>query len=111
LNSHREEKEKISELKSLMGTAALPAGTLALGAEGIKNAISTFDQAKKADRENEKLPPMKDGKAPPVAAPVFGTIMSAGGPNPASIAGKKIPNISTPGGGSPVGSPNGSPTK
>ncbi|KAJ3416978.1 3',5'-cyclic-nucleotide phosphodiesterase (PDEase) (3':5'-CNP) [Chytridiales sp. JEL 0842] len=69
-NVLREEKEKISELKSLMGTTALPAGTLALGAEGIKNAISTFDQAKRADRENEKLPPMKDGKAPPVAAPI-----------------------------------------
>ncbi|KAI8853760.1 Metallo-dependent phosphatase-like protein [Chytridium lagenaria] len=41
----REEKEKISELKNLMGTTSLPVGTLALGAEGIKNAISGFDQA------------------------------------------------------------------
>ncbi|KAJ3390844.1 3',5'-cyclic-nucleotide phosphodiesterase (PDEase) (3':5'-CNP) [Entophlyctis sp. JEL0112] len=54
----REEKERISELKGLMGTSQLPAGTLAAGAEGIKNAILTFEQAKRADRENEKLPPM-----------------------------------------------------
>ncbi|KAI8836062.1 Metallo-dependent phosphatase-like protein [Chytriomyces cf. hyalinus JEL632] len=53
----REEKEKISELKGLMGTGQLPAGTLAAGAEGIKNAISSFEQAKRADRDNEKLPP------------------------------------------------------
>ncbi|KAI9353266.1 Metallo-dependent phosphatase-like protein [Zopfochytrium polystomum] len=71
----REEKEKISELKSLMGTASLPVGTLASGAEGIKNAISTFEQAKKADRDNEKLPPLKDGRAGPApAAPVFGMV-------------------------------------
>ncbi|KAJ3200949.1 3',5'-cyclic-nucleotide phosphodiesterase (PDEase) (3':5'-CNP) [Entophlyctis luteolus] len=74
-NVLREEKEKISELKGLMGTSQLPVGTLALGAEGIKQAISTFEQAKRADRDNEKLPPMKDGKArPSPAAPVFGTI-------------------------------------
>ncbi|KAJ3060798.1 3',5'-cyclic-nucleotide phosphodiesterase (PDEase) (3':5'-CNP) [Podochytrium sp. JEL0797] len=58
----REEKEKISELKGLMGTTQLPVGTLASGAEGIKNAISTFDQAKRADRDNEKLPPMNPSK-------------------------------------------------
>ncbi|KAJ1551151.1 3',5'-cyclic-nucleotide phosphodiesterase (PDEase) (3':5'-CNP), partial [Cladochytrium tenue] len=71
----REEKEKITELKSLMGTSALPAGLLATGSEGIKNAISTFEQAKTADRDNEKLPPMKDGRpAPSPAAPVFGAL-------------------------------------
>ncbi|KAJ3201207.1 3',5'-cyclic-nucleotide phosphodiesterase (PDEase) (3':5'-CNP), partial [Entophlyctis luteolus] len=35
-NVLRKEKEKISELKGLMGTTQLPAGTLALGIEGIK---------------------------------------------------------------------------
>ena len=41
----REESEKVSELKSVSGSARLPYGTLALGAEGIKEAISGFDDA------------------------------------------------------------------
>ena len=70
-----EESEKVSELKSVSGTARLPYGTLALGAEGIKEAISGFDDAyvmtdvphilslttfhlsRKSDIENERLPP------------------------------------------------------
>lgn len=40
-----EESERVSELKSISGSSKLPYGTLALGAEGIKNAIKTFDQA------------------------------------------------------------------
>ena len=40
-----EESEKVSELKSVSGSARLPYGTLALGAEGIKEAISGFDDA------------------------------------------------------------------
>ncbi|KAI9202672.1 calcineurin [Polychytrium aggregatum] len=74
----RQEREIITELKSVMGVEALPAGTLATGAEGIKNAIATFEQAKKADLDNEKLPPMRDGvKAPAPAAPVFGNLPAA----------------------------------
>ena len=46
-----------------MGVTSLPAGTLALGSEGIKQAISTFEQAKKADEENERLPPVRPGQA------------------------------------------------
>ncbi|KAJ3356791.1 3',5'-cyclic-nucleotide phosphodiesterase (PDEase) (3':5'-CNP) [Entophlyctis luteolus] len=38
-NVLRKEKEKISELKGLMGTTQLPAGTLALGIEGIKAGL------------------------------------------------------------------------
>ncbi|KAJ3491189.1 hypothetical protein NLI96_g880 [Meripilus lineatus] len=53
----REESEKVSELKSVSGSAKLPYGTLALGAEGIKDAISGFDDARKSDIENERLPP------------------------------------------------------
>jgi serine/threonine-protein phosphatase 2B catalytic subunit len=52
----REESEKVSELKTVSG-GRLPAGTLMLGAEGIKNAISTFEDARKVDIQNERLPP------------------------------------------------------
>jgi len=53
----REESERVSELKSISGTGKLPYGTLALGTEGIKDAIQGFDDAKKADIENERVPP------------------------------------------------------
>lgn len=47
----------MSELKSLTGSSQLPAGMLANGAEGIKDAIQGFDEARKSDIENERLPP------------------------------------------------------
>lgn len=47
----------MSELKSLTGSGQLPAGLLANGAEGIKEAIQGFDEARKSDIENERLPP------------------------------------------------------
>ncbi|KAH7908639.1 Metallo-dependent phosphatase-like protein [Hygrophoropsis aurantiaca] len=53
----REESEKVSELKSISGSSKLPYGTLALGTEGIKDAISGFEDARKSDIENERLPP------------------------------------------------------
>ncbi|EJD43398.1 Metallo-dependent phosphatase [Auricularia subglabra TFB-10046 SS5] len=53
----REESERVSELKTVSGSSRLPYGTLALGAEGIKNAITTFEDARKSDIENERLPP------------------------------------------------------
>jgi len=52
----REESERVTELKTASG-GRLPAGTLMLGAEGIKNAISNFDDARKVDLQNERLPP------------------------------------------------------
>ncbi|KAH6654974.1 calcineurin A CNA1 [Truncatella angustata] len=52
----REESEKVTELKTVSG-GRLPAGTLMLGAEGIKNAISSFEDARKVDLQNERLPP------------------------------------------------------
>lgn len=46
----------MTELKTVSG-GRLPAGTLMLGAEGIKDAISTFEDARKVDIQNERLPP------------------------------------------------------
>lgn len=40
-----EESERISELKSMSGTNRLPAGSLAAGVEGIKSAITNFEDA------------------------------------------------------------------
>lgn len=42
---NREESEKVSELKSVSGSSKLPYGTLASGSEGIKDAITGFDDA------------------------------------------------------------------
>ncbi|KAG6809694.1 3',5'-cyclic-nucleotide phosphodiesterase (PDEase) (3':5'-CNP) [Tricholoma furcatifolium] len=53
----REESEKVSELKSVSGSNKLPYGTLASGTEGIREAIQGFDDARKSDIENERLPP------------------------------------------------------
>ncbi|XXG99829.1 hypothetical protein Hte_006170 [Hypoxylon texense] len=55
----REESEKVTELKTVSG-GRLPAGTLMLGAEGIKNAITNFEDARKVDLQNERLPPSHD---------------------------------------------------
>jgi serine/threonine-protein phosphatase 2B catalytic subunit len=52
----REESERVTELKTVSG-GRLPAGTLMLGAEGIKKAISSFEDARKVDLQNERLPP------------------------------------------------------
>ncbi|KAI9262727.1 serine/threonine-protein phosphatase 2B catalytic subunit [Sporodiniella umbellata] len=53
----RENSELISELKSMSNTGKLPTGTLGLGAEGLKQAITTFEEARRSDIENERLPP------------------------------------------------------
>ncbi|EIW74350.1 Metallo-dependent phosphatase [Coniophora puteana RWD-64-598 SS2] len=55
----REEAERVSELKSLSGSNKLPYGALAsnLGIEADRGAISTFEDARKSDIENERLPP------------------------------------------------------
>ena len=55
----REESERVTELKTASG-GKLPAGTLMLGAEGIKQAIHTFEDARKVDLQNERLPPSHD---------------------------------------------------
>jgi serine/threonine-protein phosphatase 2B catalytic subunit len=53
----REESERVSELKSVAGMKELPSDTLANGAEGIKDMITNFEDARKSDIENERLPP------------------------------------------------------
>lgn len=55
----REESERVTELKTASG-GKLPAGTLMLGAEGIKQAIHNFEDARKVDLQNEHLPPTHD---------------------------------------------------
>ena len=55
----REESERVTELKTASG-GKLPAGTLMLGAEGIKKAIHNFEDARKVDLQNERLPPSHD---------------------------------------------------
>ena len=42
---HREEAERVSELKNISASHNLPYGTLVLGSEGIKDAIQNFDDA------------------------------------------------------------------
>ncbi|ANB11012.1 calcineurin catalytic subunit A [Sugiyamaella lignohabitans] len=58
----RQESESVSEFKATTGTM-LPAGTLMSGAEGIRKAITTFDEARRVDLINEQLPPTADEKA------------------------------------------------
>lgn len=55
----RQEAESVNELKAVSG-GKLPSGTLFLGSEGIKNAISSFEEARRADILNESLPPTAD---------------------------------------------------
>ncbi|CAG8703273.1 27459_t:CDS:10, partial [Dentiscutata erythropus] len=56
----RKESESVMELKNVTGTGKLPYGTLALGAEGIKQAITSFEEARRADLKNERLPPPRE---------------------------------------------------
>ncbi|CAO3676654.1 unnamed protein product [Rhizopus microsporus] len=58
----RENSERVTELKSLSPTGKLPLGTLALGVEGLKTAITTFEDAKRSDLENERFPPTREVK-------------------------------------------------
>jgi serine/threonine-protein phosphatase 2B catalytic subunit len=53
----RENSELVMELKNLSGDGKLPTGTLGLGSEGIRRAITTFEEARRSDIENERLPP------------------------------------------------------
>ncbi|KAJ1981100.1 calcium-dependent serine/threonine protein phosphatase calcineurin, catalytic subunit Ppb1 [Dimargaris xerosporica] len=54
----RAESESINELKGLLGTEKLPVGSLSSGAEGIKHAITSFEDARRLDFCNEHIPPI-----------------------------------------------------
>jgi serine/threonine-protein phosphatase 2B catalytic subunit len=54
-----EEAERAAELKTAT-RGHLPAGTLILGAEGNKQVIHNFEDARKASLQNERPPPSHD---------------------------------------------------
>jgi serine/threonine-protein phosphatase 2B catalytic subunit len=56
----REESESVSELKTVSGSTKLPPGTLMLGPHGLKEAITTFEDARQYDLQNERLPPSRE---------------------------------------------------
>eukprot|EP00128_Syssomonas_multiformis_P010634 Colp12_sorted_trinity150504_noHs@16408 len=53
----REESESIVQLKGLTSNHQVPRGILSKGKQGIAQAITTFDEAKLLDKENERMPP------------------------------------------------------
>lgn len=55
----REESESVTELKTVHG-GRLPPGALMSRVEGIKDAIDGFEDARKLDLQNERLPPTRD---------------------------------------------------
>ncbi|CEP61656.1 calcineurin catalytic subunit A LALA0_S03e07822g [Lachancea lanzarotensis] len=52
----REESENVEYLKTI-NAGTLPRGALAHGPEGLKEALSTFEKARRDDLINERLPP------------------------------------------------------
>ena len=58
----REESESVNELKAASG-GKLPVGTLMLGSQGIRDAITSFEEARRIDLKNESLPPTPEQKA------------------------------------------------
>ncbi|TRM60358.1 Metallo-dependent phosphatase-like protein [Schizophyllum amplum] len=119
----REESEKVSELKNISGTSKLPYGTLAAGTEGIKEAITGFEEARKSDIENERLPPdlydaeSEEGKAIISGSlpqtPSENAVRDPSTPVPADALKQAISEGATaPGGASPVRTPSspGTPT-
>lgn len=82
----RNESESITELKNLMGTKQLPYGSLALGAEGLKRAITSFDEARKSDLENEKLPPIFNNNEEQRQKSILAAVEESPGPDLNQVA-------------------------
>ncbi|ODV59629.1 serine/threonine-protein phosphatase 2B catalytic subunit [Ascoidea rubescens DSM 1968] len=55
----REESENVQQLKDIAG-GSLPKGTLLAGSAGLKGALHTFEEARKADLQNEAMPPSNE---------------------------------------------------
>lgn len=55
----REESEQVERLKE-MNEGVLPKGSLSHGREGLESALTTFEDARRADLVNEALPPSED---------------------------------------------------
>lgn len=92
-----EEAERVSELKGASGTGKLPYGTLADGSQGIKDAINTFDDARKVDIENERLPPDL------VDADEAGPASPADGARASPVSGEdELPSTPSSPGGTPI---------
>lgn len=106
----REESESVSELKNVLGSTKLPAGALANGADGIKESITNFTDARKSDIDNEHLPP--DLIDPEDFKPAGGLSEEDRSSINESINSAASPGTtapSSPGGGSPIESPLASP--
>ncbi|KAG1887673.1 Metallo-dependent phosphatase-like protein [Suillus subluteus] len=116
----REESEKVSELKSISGSSKLPYGTLALGTEGIKDAISGFEDARKSDIENERLPPelfdaeeakaflAQSGSLPTTPADTVDSPVSPGGASAGldtSMSSGSLTSLTSPLSSGQIGSP------
>merc|ERR1712224_155222 len=56
----RQEQESIVKLKQLSPNKKLPHGILAQGSDAIRQAVSTFNNAKATDKNNERLPGHED---------------------------------------------------
>lgn len=70
----RKESESVLQLKGLTPTGLLPFNTLSEGTEGINKAllkygsdtgakITSFEEARSLDRENERVPPRRDSQS------------------------------------------------